>query len=189
MPKPFARNFYDMGEKRRGRPGRPTVDPARAAAMRKVVRQILDTDFRGRQSEAAEKFGFSEATLSTFLSGKTGVGNGIEAGVTSYLRRSFDAIVEHGGDLASLRSGGPPGPPREVRFGNLPEWPDIYRQAREMKPSVPRWAWEMLARARVILDVSVTPAFAAEIAQAIARCIAAPENPPSFDPEDSPPSI
>lgn len=157
--------------------------------MLRVVREVLAADFAGNQARAAEAFGFTPATLSMFLSRKTGVGAGLERGVTRYLRRSFDQIVATGGDLAALRGGEPsPSAPREVRFGDLPNWPSLWREARAVRPELPRWAWVYCARARVILDVPITASFVADIARVIAHNVPPPDNADAIAADDSTPS-
>lgn len=186
FPKALHRTLPHMDEKRRGR---PTVAPDRAAAMWRAVRELVDGEFRGNQAEAAKALGVSGATVSNFLSRKTSVGSGIERGVTRYLRRSFDQIVEAGGSLAVLRGGAPaPSAPVETRFGDLPNWPELYRMARDNRPNVPRWAWELCARARVFLDVPITPPFIAEIAYVIAHNVPPPAGVLPAETDDSTPS-
>lgn len=148
--------------------GRPTVASERTDAMRRLMRSVVQAEFNGNQAAAAKAMRFTPATLSNFLAGKTQAGPKIEDGLTGYLRRSVDQIMATGGDLAALRGGTEaPTPMREVRFGDLPSWPELYASARTLRPQIPRWAWQKTARARVLLDVPITGAFIAGIAAAI----------------------
>lgn len=136
--------------------------------MRRLMRAVVQSDFGGNQAQAAKAMRFTPPTLSNFLAGKTQAGPKIEDGLTGYLRRSVDQIMATGGDLAALRGGlEAPQPMRDVRFGDLPTWPDLYAAARAVRPQLPRWAWQKTARARVLLDVPITPGFVAAIASAI----------------------
>lgn len=132
------------------------------------MRQVIQADFAGNQAKASAAMRFTPTTLSNFLAGKTQAGPKLERGLTGYLRRSVDQIIAAGGDLAVLRGGmEAPMQHREVRFGDLPTWPDLYAAAHQMRPELPRWAWQKTARARVLLDVPITPGFVAAIAAAI----------------------
>lgn len=184
-----APTIEPMDEKRSGR---PATSRERSELLRRLVRDLLRVDFDGNQTAAARALKITGATLSNFLSGKAQAGSKIEDGITSYLRRSVDQIVAHGGDLEALRGGSSaPMPLREVRFGDLANWPDLYRAAREVAPSVPRWAWVYTAKARVLLDVAIGPAFVAGIAQTIHHHLAPPAPASEADTDvsdDTPPS-
>lgn len=164
---------------------RPALSRETSEVLRRLVRQIADTDFGGVQERTAEALGIKGATLSTFLSGKNRAGLQTQDGIVGYLRRSIDQILAANGDLATLRGGmTAPSQIAETRFVDLPNWPAMLAAARDARPEVPGWAWDLCATARVLLDVPITPRFVADIAAAIHHNLAPPlgtENPPSAD--------
>lgn len=151
-----------------GRNTRPALSSEKSEVMRKLVRQIATADFEGVRERTAKALGVKGATLSTFLSGKNRAGLQLQDGLVSYLRRSVDQILAADGELAVLRGGmSAPAQIAETRFVDLPNWQALLAAARDARPEVPAWAWEMCATARVLLDVPITPRFVADIASAI----------------------
>lgn len=151
--------------------GRPTLGNARNEVLRRLVREVLVTDFDGTQAAAARALGVSGATLSDFLMSKKGAGSQLQDGLVKYLRRSMDQIAASGGDLGALRGLQPAAPitGREVRFIDLPNWISLRAAAEEQRPRHAPWVWERLASARVWLDGPVTPGLVADLADVVAR--------------------
>lgn len=178
-PLPTIRLMNDGGRVR------PALSRETSEVLRRLVRQIADADFGGVQERTAEALGVKGATLSTFLSGKNRAGLQTQDGIVAYLRRSMDQILAANGDLATLRGGmTAPAQIAETRFTDLPNWPAMLAAAKDARPEVPAWAWDLCATARVLLDVPITPRFVADIAAAIHHNLAPPrgtENPPSAD--------
>lgn len=170
-----ANDAPDTIEGMDGRNTRPAISSEKSEVLRKLVRQIADTDFEGVRERTAKVLGVKGATLSTFLSGKNRAGLQLQDGIVSYLRRSIDQILAADGELAVLRGGmTAPAQIAETRFVDLPNWQALLAAAHDARPEVPAWAWEMTATARVLLDVPITPRFVADIASAIHHNLAPP---------------
>lgn len=151
--------------------GRPTIGSARNETLRRLLRELVATDFGGTAASAAKALGVSGATLSDFASRKKGAGAQLQDGLTRYLRRSMDQILAVNGDLAAIRGLAPLALPssREVRFVDLPNWPALRAAAEELRPARAAWVWDRLSTARVWLDGPVTPGLVADLADVVAR--------------------
>ncbi|HEX4932375.1 MAG TPA: helix-turn-helix transcriptional regulator [Gemmatimonadaceae bacterium] len=143
----------------------------RNTVYRRLLRELLATDFDDNGDKAARALGVSRSAINQLKNGHKGAGVKILEGLTRYLRRSDEEILASAGDLVALRSATPlPASSRvEVVFRELPGWPTLLEGARALDPSLPEWVWRYVADARVGLRVPITASLVADLARFFLR--------------------
>lgn len=103
-----------------------------------ALRELL-AKHNNNQSEVARKLGVTQATISAFLSGKSGAGNQLVEALMRALRVSRSQLVD--GAEGTMPA-----------FGNAAGWAEAEQLVRRDMPGIPAWAWE---GARSLRGISV----------------------------------
>lgn len=159
--------------------GRPPIGAERNAVLRRLIRELQQQDYGGNLTVTAAALGIKPGTLSDFLNEKRGAGMKVVDGLAAVLRRDVGQILASDGDLAVLRGAASLVAPRarEVRFADLPNWPELREAAKSLKPEAPDWALDRLSVAPVLLEGPVTPALVADLIDVVRRHVAPPAAP------------
>lgn len=136
--------------------GHPKPDDAESESLRKMVREIIRTDFDGVQSHAASSLGLTKSTLNDFLNLRNNGGLAMRTAVAAYLRRPVEEVLAANGDLAKIRAKRTAS--MEVAFSKLPKWAELLAAAKAIDPSVPDWCWEMVAESSAWIHKPLTAA-------------------------------
>lgn len=109
--------------------------------VRETVRHLVQTRYRGSQTDAARALGVAPTTVSTLLSGRTGPGLQLLEALRGITGRSLDDLL-YGADLSQSPASGRFRAARVATAGDLPGWALAEQIARARHPDIPAWAWD-----------------------------------------------
>lgn len=133
--------------------GRPTIGPERNDLLREIVKSIRDRQFKGNSSATSRALKLeSPGYLHEFLAGGKGAGMRVIEGLVAHTGRTIDQIFASGGDLDKLMTMQPIEPPVRVKFGELPNWPELLEGAKSLKPDILDRYWQKTAEYEVWVE-------------------------------------